>query len=74
MPAILERINGQLCDLNNFYGAALRASGLSRPPFDRVLPVLCPQLSFEDIAIKDGVSASNEWWRMIAATTSLEEK
>jgi len=39
-----------------------------------VLPVLCPQLSFADIAIKDGVSASNEWWRMIAATTSLEEK
>jgi hypothetical protein len=39
-----------------------------------MLPVLCPELSYGDLAIRDGASASNEWWRMIAPTTSAAEK
>jgi hypothetical protein len=34
----------------------------------------CHYNGHDDLAIKDGASASNEWWRMISSTTSPAEK
>ena len=31
----------------------------------KVLPVICPELSYEDLEVKDGTSAMESWERMI---------
>jgi hypothetical protein len=36
--------------------------------------VLCPELSYKELAIREGASASQAWWPMIAPTTPAIEK
>jgi hypothetical protein len=74
--AVIERINAQLCDLEKIFTEQhyVHPGFRGRTSIKAVLPVLCPELSYDDLAIKDGASASNEWWRMISGTTSPAEK
>jgi hypothetical protein len=39
-----------------------------------VLPVLCPELSYTELVIQEGGTASSEWWRMISPATSASER
>jgi hypothetical protein len=72
----MERFNGQLVDLEKVFTEQhyVHPGFRGRTSIKAVLPVLRPELSYTDLAIKDGASASNEWWRMIALTTSAMEK
>jgi hypothetical protein len=74
--AVIERINAQLCDLEKSFTAQhyVHPGFRGRTSIKAVLPVLCPDLSYEGMAIKEGATASNEWWRMIAPTSSAAEK
>jgi CRISPR/Cas system-associated exonuclease Cas4 (RecB family) len=66
--ALVERINAQLRDLEKIFTEQhyVHPDFRGRTSIKAVLPVLCPELSYDDLAIKDGASASNEWWRMIS--------
>lgn len=74
-PAI-ERINGQIVDLRDIFAD----QHLVHPDFrgstsiKAVLPVLVPELSYKDLAIQEGGTASEEWWRMVAAGTPESER
>ena len=40
----------------------------------KVLPVIAPELTYDDLEIHEGGQASSEWWRMVGPTTQPEEK
>ncbi|AGK57023.1 hypothetical protein HYPDE_26713 [Hyphomicrobium denitrificans 1NES1] len=72
----LERLNGQIVDLREIFVD----QHLVHPEFrgstsiKAVLPVLVPELSYKDLAIQEGGTASKEWWRMVAAETPPAER
>jgi hypothetical protein len=37
-------------------------------------PVLCPQLSYERLAIKEGATASQQWWEMVSGERDPEKR
>jgi hypothetical protein len=78
-PAVrttLERINDQIVDLREIFVD----QHLVHPDFrgstsiKAVLPVLVPELSYKDLTIQEGGTASEEWWRMVAAETPESER
>jgi hypothetical protein len=65
---VVERVNGQLRDLEKIFTEQhyVHPKFRGRTSIKAVLPVLCPQLSYEGLAIRDGASASTAWWKMVA--------
>src|SRR5262249_1832600 len=39
-----------------------------------VLPVLCPELSYEGLAIREGATASEQWWEMVSGAGAPEKR
>ena len=79
MPAYareMERINGQVLDLEKIFTEQhyVHPGFKGKTSIKYVLPVLCPELSYKELAIQEGATASNEWWRMIGPLTSDGEK
>jgi len=72
----IERINGQLRDLEKIFTEQhyVHPGFRGRTSIKNVLPVLCPELSYRDLTIMEGATASNEWWRMVGPTTDPDEK
>jgi Domain of unknown function(DUF2779) len=72
----MERINAQLIDFRDIFADQLYVHPNFRgsTSIKAVLPVLCPELSYQGLAIKEGATASNEWWRMIWPVASQVEK
>ena len=54
--AAIERINGQLCDLEKIFTEQhyVHPGFRGRTSIKEVLPVLCPELSYNGLAIKEG--------------------
>jgi hypothetical protein len=73
---VIERINGQLVDLRDVFADQLYVHPDFRgsTSIKAVLPVLCPELSYEGLAIRGGASASNAWWRMVSPMASPGER
>ncbi|MFW5884728.1 MAG: DUF2779 domain-containing protein [Patescibacteria group bacterium] len=71
-----QNINNRIYDLmdvfkNSYYAhKEFRASASLK----NVLPVMAPELSYKDLDIQEGGTASNRWARMIQSDTSGEEK
>jgi len=40
----------------------------------KVLPIIAPELKYDDLEIHEGAQASKSWWSMIGVETSQEEK
>lgn len=40
----------------------------------KVLPILCPELAYDDLAIREGATASNSWFLLTGDALSGEEK
>jgi uncharacterized protein DUF2779 len=76
LVAVMERINGQVRDLRDIFANQhyVHPDFRGSTSIKAVLPVLCPELSYKELAIREGASASNAWWQMIAPTTSPAEK
>ena len=72
----MERINGQVLDLEKIFTEQhyVHPGFKGKTSIKNVLPVLCPELSYKELGIQEGATASNEWWRMIWPLTSAEEK
>lgn len=74
--AFFDEFNSAMSDLEKVFVAQhyIHHGFRGRTSIKKVLPVLVPELSYSTLEIHEGGQASNEWWRMIAPTTSPEEK
>jgi Domain of unknown function(DUF2779) len=72
----MERINGQVKDLRDIFSKhhyvdpGFRGSTSIKD----VLPILVPELSYDKFEIKDGATASEQWWKMTAEDTPAAER
>ena len=74
--AIIERINGQLVDLRDVFAHQhyVHPDFRGSTSIKAVLPVLVPELSYKDLAIQEGATASEQWWKMVAVETPTSER
>ena len=59
-----ERINRQVVDLREVFCKQHDVRGSTS--IKTVPPVLCPELSYEGLAIREGATASDQWWEMVS--------
>lgn len=70
----MERVNSMLYDLMDVF----KKQHFVHPEFrgstsiKKVLPALVPELSYNELGIKEGGQASNAWWEMLAPGTTQE--
>ena len=64
--AFFEEINDKTCDLMKIFSDNLyiHPDFKGRTSIKKVLPVLCPELSYTDLGIGDGMTASINWFHM----------
>ena len=74
--AIIERINGQLVDLRQIFAEQhfVHPGFRGSTSIKAVLPVLVPELSYKDLVIQEGATASEQWWKMVATDTPAGER
>ncbi len=71
----LDRINEQVYDLKDIFAkqhyvdSGFRGSASIK----KVLPVLVPELAYDDLTIHGGTQASEQWWKMVAPETDPDE-
>ncbi len=72
----LSEINDHIYDLRKIFSRRLymHPEFHGRDSIKKVLPVLCPELSYEEMKIADGVTASIKWYHMATARGSQEER
>lgn len=72
----MERINGQVRDLRDIFSKQHYVDPEFRgsTSIKDVMPVLAPELSYDDLAIREGATASEQWWTMTAAETQAAER
>ncbi|MEX0848608.1 MAG: DUF2779 domain-containing protein [Candidatus Dependentiae bacterium] len=74
----LENINNRMYDLEVIF--KLKKDAYIHPDFKgsssikNVLPVICPELSYKDLAIQEGTAASLQWHKMIHGNLPEEQK
>jgi Domain of unknown function(DUF2779) len=72
----MQRINAQVQDLRDIFAEQL----FVHPDFrgstsiKAVMPVLVPELSYDGLSIKEGATASEQWWKMTAEDTPAGER
>ncbi len=73
---IIDRINGQLVDLRDVFAHQhyVHPDFRGSTSIKAVLPVLVPELSYKELAIQEGATASERWWKMVAVETSAGER
>lgn len=76
--SLMERINGQVQDLRDVFAKQyyVHPDFRGSTSIKNVLPVLVPkrELSYDDLEIKEGATASEQWWKMTADDTPPEEQ
>lgn len=72
----MQRINDQLRDLRDVFSKQhyVHPEFRGSTSIKAVLPVLVPEMSYDDLAIKEGATASERWWKMTAADTPEDER
>lgn len=72
----MERINGQVQDLRNIFEKQYYVDPKFRgsTSIKAVVPVLTPELSYGHLAIREGATASEQWWKMTAEGTAAAER
>lgn len=66
--AFLNELNDRMIDLEDMFKTAyVDARFDGSTSIKKVLPVICPELSYEDLEVQDGTSAMESWERMINA-------
>lgn len=72
----MERINGQVQDLRDVFAKQhyVHPDFRGSTSIKAVMPVLVPELSYEDLEIKEGATASEQWWKMTAEDTPVGER
>ena len=76
--ALMERINGQVQDLRDIFSKQhyVHPGFRGGTSIKDVLPVLVDkeELSYDGLVIKEGATASEQWWRMTGADTPDVER
>lgn len=79
----LEGLNKRMYDLKDIFSESQKAKRESiyiHPDFNMsasikcVLPVLVPELSYQDLGIQEGEAASHNWYKMIYGDLSKEQQ
>jgi hypothetical protein len=72
----LTRINDAVYDLRKIFSRRLyiHPGFRGRDSIKRVLPVLCPGLSYDEMNISDGLTASIKWYHMATGRGTAEER
>ena len=72
----MERINGQVQDLRDIFSKQYYVHPEFRgsTSIKDVMPVLVPELSYDNLVIKEGATASEQWWKMTAPETQEAER
>ncbi len=65
LAEFFQEVNEKTCDLMKIFSDNLyvHPEFKGRTSIKKVLPVLCPHLSYEDLGIGDGMTASISWYR-----------
>lgn len=64
--AFLDDLNDRMVDLEDVFKADYVDVGFDgSTSIKKVLPVICPELSYKDLDVQDGASAMESWERMI---------
>ncbi|MBU6310636.1 DUF2779 domain-containing protein [Patescibacteria group bacterium] len=76
LAPFIATINNAMVDLEKLFVEQhyIHPGFRGRTSIKKVLPVLAPDLSYDALEIHEGGQASNEWWRMLAPTTTAEDK
>lgn len=74
--AFLERLNGSIYDLESIFTQQLYVHHgfKGRSSIKKILPVIAPELSYDELGIKEGGQASNAWWQMVSPGVPPEER
>jgi hypothetical protein len=74
--ALMERINDQVQDLRDIFAKQYYVDPKFRgsTSIKAVMPVLAPELSYDDLAISEGATASEQWWKMTADDTAVGDR
>jgi len=72
----MQRINGQVQDLRDVFAKQhyVHPDFRGSTSIKAVMPVLVPELSYENLEIKEGATASEQWWKMTAQDTPARER
>jgi hypothetical protein len=72
----MQRINGQVRDLRDVFAEQhyVHPGFRGSTSIKAVMPVLVPKLSYDDLEIKEGAMASEQWWKMTAKDTPAAER
>ena len=72
----MEQINGQVRDLRDIFSKQhyVHPEFHGSTSIKDVMPVLVPELSYGGLAIKDGATASEQWWTMTAVETDASDR
>jgi hypothetical protein len=73
---LIERINQQIVDLRDIFSDQhyVHPDFRGSTSIKAVLPVLCPELSYEDLVIREGATASEQWWEMVSGAGGPEKR
>ena len=67
--AALEDINERMFDLEDVFKEAYAdVNFCGSTSIKKVLPVVCPHLSYKDLAVQDGTQAMEQWFAMLEET------
>lgn len=74
--AAMQRINDQVRDLRDVFAKQqyVHAAFRGKTSIKAILPVLVPAMTYEDLAIKEGATASERWWMMTDAATQTAQR
>jgi CRISPR/Cas system-associated exonuclease Cas4 (RecB family) len=72
---IIDRINNQIYDLRDVFTKQhyVHPEFKGKTSIKKVLPVLTPENQYKDLVIHEGGQASEEWWKMVSASSTSKE-
>jgi hypothetical protein len=73
---LIERVNQQIVDLRDIFSDQhyVHPGFRGSTSIKMVLPVLSPELSYEGLAIREGATASEQWWEMVSGAGGPEKR
>jgi hypothetical protein len=73
---LIERTNRQIVDLREVFCKQhnVHLGFRGSTSIKAVLPVLCPELSYEGLAIREGATASEQWWEMVSGAGGPQKR
>ncbi len=76
VASLMDRINGQVQDLRDVFAKQhyVHPDFRGSTSIKAVMPVMAPKLSYADLQIKKGATASEQWWNMTAENTAAGER